>query len=420
MSPDARTASPSSLTPSSILTDEAALKREFDAQFTSSLSAAHAQLGDATAMAPRVVETAFVNAWNQRGTIATADQLKVVLTDEIRHGAARALSRRHSAGRFAGGKHTQTSHAAASEAPADVWANVEKAIHASASSSSSAHAAAATTGRHEAASHMKAVGKRPSWIVPAAIGLFALVVSVGGMLYVDRLGEDDGALALVSSAAIQPLVATTPGQMTLWTTLGDGSKMKVGPETKVFVPDAFPDKARVIRIEGTAQFDVAKAADGKSLPFRVIAKRVHVIANGTSFVVSAYSSDSGMMVLVKEGSVTVKAGKTSTNVPAGQALLVENNVPRQPRAEERAQGFGWVDGQITVQHKQLRSVVAALTRWFNFDVKVPDLPLLDRDASIDVPLDSSRLAISQVEKSANVKFAYEGETKLFRDATKKK
>ena len=213
MSPDARTASPSSLTPSSILTDEAALKREFDAQFASSLSAAHAQLGDATAMAPRVVETAFVNAWNQRGTIATADQLKVVLTDEIRHGAARALSRRHSAGRFAGGKHTQTSHAAASEAPADVWANIEKAIHTSASSSSSAHAAAATTGRHEAASHMKAVGKRPSWIVPAAIGVFALVVSVGGMLYVDRLGEDDGALALVSSAAIQPLVTTTPGQI---------------------------------------------------------------------------------------------------------------------------------------------------------------------------------------------------------------
>ena len=200
----------------------------------------------------------------------------------------------------------------------------------------------------------------------------------------------------------------------------DGSKMKIGPETKVFIPDAFPDKARVIKVEGTAQFDVAKAGAGKSLPFRVIAKRVHVIANGTSFVVSAYSSDSAMMVLVKEGSVTVKAGKTSTNVPAGQALLVENNVPRQPTAEERAQGFGWVDGRITVQHKQLRSVVAALTRWFNFDVKVPDLPLLDRDASIDVPLDSSRLAISQVEKSANVKFAYEGETKLFRDATKKK
>jgi ferric-dicitrate binding protein FerR (iron transport regulator) len=418
MSPDARTASPSSLTPNSVIPDEAALKREFDAQFASSLDSARAQLGDATVLAPRVVESAFVNAWNQRGTIPTADRLKAVLTDEIRHGAARALSRRASAGRFAGGKQAHSSHAAASDAPADVWANIDKAIHAS--SSSAAHEAHATTGRHEAASHMKAAGKRPSWIAPVAIGAFALVVSIGGMLYLNRLGEDDGALALVSSAAIQPLVATTPGQMTLWTKLGDGSKMKVGPETKIFVPDAFPDKARVIKVDGTAQFEVAKTSDSKAGPFRVIAKRVHVIANGTNFVVSAYATDSGMMVLVKDGSVTVKAGKTSSTVAAGQALLVENNVPRQPTPEEIAQAFGWVDGHISVQHKQLRTVVAALTRWFNFDVKVPDLPLLDRDASIDVPLDSSKLAITQVEKSANVKFTYEGESKVFRDAAKKK
>ena len=150
-----------------------------------------------------------------------------------------------------------------------------------------------------------------------------------------------------------------------------------------------------IKVEGTAQFDVAKSPDGKNLPFRVIAKRVHVIATGTSFVVSAYlDATAAWRCFVKEGTVTVKAGKTTSTVGAGQALLVENNVPRQPTAEERAQAFGWVDGQISVQHKQLRTVVAALTRWFNFDVKVPDLPLLDRDASINVPLDSSQLAIT--------------------------
>jgi Fe2+-dicitrate sensor, membrane component len=415
MSPDARTASPSSLTPPSILIDQTALKREFDAEFASALTTARAQLGDASALAPRVIETAFASVWNQRGLIGTREQFTTMLAEQIRHGAARALSRRASAGRFAGGKHAQATHTAASDAPADVWANIEKAIHAAESADADAsHAAHATTGRHEAASHMKAVGKRPSWVVPVAIGVFAVVVSVAGMLYVDRLGEDEGALALVSSAAIQP-IASSPGQIGT-VNLGDGSKMKMGPETKVFIPDAFPDKARVIRLEGTAQFEVAQGP----LPFRVIAKRTHVIATGTNFVVSAYPSDSGMMVLVKEGAVTVKAGRTATKLDAGQALIVENGVPRQPTPDERAQAFGWVDGKITVQHKQLRAVVAELTRWFNFDVKVPDLPLLDRDASIDVPLDSSRLAITQVEKSANVKFAYEGETKVFRDAVKKK
>lgn len=412
MSADARTASPSSLTPPSSIIDEVALKREFDARYATLLEGAKSQLADAVSMAPRVVETAFLAVWNQRAGITTTEQLGMLLHDEVRHGAARALSRRASAGRFAGGKQSQASHAAASEAPSDVWANVERAMHAQ---SAAVHSAVAATGRHEAASHMKSMGKRSSWVMPTIFGACALAIAFGGMMYLNRLGEDDGALALVASATIQP-ITTSPGQIGS-TTLGDGSKIKIGPETKVFIPDAFPDKARVLKLEGTAQFDVAKNAN---LPFRVIAKRVHMIATGTSFVVSSYGSDSGMAVFVKEGAVTVKAGKTATNLAAGQGLVVENNVPRQPTADERAQLFGWVDGQISVQHKQLRSVVAALTRWFNYDVKVPDLPLLDRDASINVPLDSSRLAITQVEQSANVKFAYEGETKIFRDATKKK
>jgi ferric-dicitrate binding protein FerR (iron transport regulator) len=414
MSPDARTAAPSSLTPSTFLTDESALRREFDAAFAASLDAAKSALGDGAAMAPRVVETAFVNVWNQRGTVANADQFKALLADEIRHGAARALSRRASAGRFAGGKQATASHTTASEAPSDVWAAIERGLHPVASDA--AHAAHATTGRHEAASHMKAVGKKKSWVLPVALGALAIVVAVAGVLWVDRLGEDEGALALVSSASLQPIAATSPGQIGS-TTLGDGSKMKIGPESKVFIPDAFPDKARVLKLEGTAQFEVAKAAEGKNLPFRVIAKRVHVIATGTNFVVSAFPSDSGMAVFVKDGSVTVKAGKTVSTVAAGQGLIVENNVPRQPTADESAQAFGWVDGRVSVQHKQLRTVLAALTRWFNYDVKVPDLPLLDRDASIDVPLDSSLLAIRQVEKTANVKLTFEGETKAFRDAT---
>jgi len=47
-------------------------------------------------------------------------------------------------------------------------------------------------------------------------------------------------------------------------------------------------------------------------------------------------------------------------------------------------------------------------------VKVPELKALDRPASIDAPLDSLRVAIAQVEKSADVKFGYEGQTMVFK------
>jgi ferric-dicitrate binding protein FerR (iron transport regulator) len=398
-----------------MLADEQALKRAFDANYDACLSSAQSQLGDAQSLAPRVVEVAFLNAWNQRAVFANEDQLKTFLTDEIRHGSARALSRRfsgHRMGAMGGGPQAEA-HAASKADAAQVWSQIEKTIHGE-GHSAEAHAAAATAGRHDAASHMKSVAKSRSWAPAIGIGVVALGIALAGAFYMNRLGEDDAILSAVSAQGIQP-IASSPGQIGSLT-LGDGSKMRIGPETKVFIPDGFPTKIRALKVDGTASFDVAA---GQALPFRVVAKRMQFIATGTKFVVSAYPNDSGARVHVLEGSVTAKAGKQSSAVAAGQSLVVTRDSTRMPTDAERAEAFGWVDGQISVQHKQLRTVVEALTRWFNYDVKVPDLPLLDRDASFNVPLDSSRLAISQVEQSANVKFAYEGETKVFRDATGK-
>ena len=413
----ARTGSPSTLTPPSsiVLADEQALKRAFDSEFESCLTSARGHLGDAPTLAPRVVEGAFVNAWNKRASITTPIQLTSVLAEEVQHGAARALSRRASGARFGavGGKDKAGAHAASAGAadPAAVWKQIETTIHGSATHAT--HAAPGAAG-HEAAAHMKTVGKGRSWVIPIAIGVVALVASIAGVRYFDRLGEDDAVLQTVDNTAIQPLAGSESGQIgTL--TLPDSSKVRMAPQTKLYAPDGFPSKIRAIRLEGTAMFDVAP---GRTLPFRVVAKKVHVIATGTQFVVTAYPSDSGIGVQVREGSVTVKAGSTVATVAAGQAVHIEKGAIRPATDDEKLAGFAWVDGQVGA-HKPLHDVVDALTRWFDYDVKLPDLSLTERDASFNVPLDSSRLAISQVEKSANVKFAYEGEAKVFRDAKKK-
>jgi ferric-dicitrate binding protein FerR (iron transport regulator) len=401
---------------SSVLADEQALKRAFDANFETFLSSAQSQLGDAPSLAPRVVEVAFINAWNQRAAFATQDQLNTFLADEIRHGSARALSRRfsgHRMGAMGGGAQSEA-HAATQADPAKVWSQIERAIHGE-GHSAEAHAAAATAGRHDAASHMKSVAKSRSWAPAIGIGVAALALALAGAFYMNRLGEDDAVLSAVSTQGIQP-IASSPGQIGSLT-LGDGTKMRIGPETKVMIPEhGFPEKVRAVRVDGTASFDVAA---GQALPFRAVAKRIQFIASGTKFVVSAFPTDSGVRVKVLEGTVTAKVGKQMSTVTAGQALFITRDSMRAPTEAEAAEAFGWVDGHIAVQHQQLRRVVGALTRWFNYDVKVPDLPLLDRDASFSVPLDSSRLAISQVEESANVKFSYEGESKVFRDATGK-
>jgi ferric-dicitrate binding protein FerR (iron transport regulator) len=416
MSTDSRTASPSPLTPPTILTDEAALKRVFDAEFDACLAAAKSQLGDAPNLAPRVLETAFLNIWSQRATVATQQQLKAALTEEVRHGSARALSRRASAGRFAGGKTGTTGqHAAAETSKADVWAHIERTLK---GGGAAAHAAAADAGRHEAAKQMKTMSKRRSWVIPVAIGAVAVVISVSGVLYLSRLGEDDAIQGAVNNAGIQP-IASNVGQIGA-IVLGDKSKATVGPETKLYLPDHFPDQIRALKVDGTALFDVAPVTGKDAKAFTVVAKRVHIVATGTSFAVSAYANDSGVAVLVKEGTVTVKVGKSSSTATAGQAIMADNATTRPATPAERAERLGWVEGSMTASGK-LRSVVATLVRW-GFDVKVPDTQLLDRDASINIPFDTAHHPIikenmGQVEKSANVKLGSEGTNWVLRDAT---
>lgn len=418
-SPDTRSSSPASsppLTPPTYLSDENAFRRAFDAEFNAALADARGKLGDAAALAPRVVETAFVNVWQQRASLVTHEQFKKTLADELHHGTARALSRRAAAHRFGGAnardEHTMTgTHPATADADAEAaWSRITRTIHGE-GHTATAHREVASATRHEAAAHMKDVAKRPSWVVPVIIGVIALIGAVYMVKKLDTMGEDDAMYAAVSSPVIQP-IASSAGQIGSLT-LGDGSKMQFGPETKVYIPDGFGTKIRSLRVEGTAEFQVAPS---QPMSFRVIANKTHFIATGTKFVVSAYPDDSAAMVMVEEGSVTVKHGKLAQTVAANQAAVADAKGIHAPSADEQAEAFGWVNRHITIQHKQLRYVVGALTRWFNYDVKVPDLPLLDREASIDVPLDSSGLAIKQVEQSANVKFAYEGETKVFRDA----
>ena len=419
MSPDARTASPSSLTPSSILTDEAALKREFDAQFASSLAAARAQLGDdATAMAPRVVETAFVECVestrhdrhggstqdradgrdpSRRGARAQSSSLRGTFrrrkADAERRTPPRP-KRRPTCGRTSKRRSTRPSSVERPRGARDDWS--------------------ARSGEpHE-------IGRQTAVVDRACGDRRVRSRGVGRWNALPRSTRRGRRRARRSSAsaAIQP-IASQPGQIGS-TTLGDGSKMKMGPETKVFIPDAFPDKARVIKVEGTAQFEVAKSPrQAASVPRHRQARSRDRDRNELRRVgVRERQRHDG----AREGGIGHGQGGQDVDDGAGRpgsARREQRSAPAD-RGRARSGASGGSTDRSASQHKQLRAVVAALTRWFNYDVKVPDLPLLDRDASINVPLDSSRLAISQVEKSANVKFTYEGETKVFRDANAKK
>jgi ferric-dicitrate binding protein FerR (iron transport regulator) len=89
---------------------------------------------------------------------------------------------------------------------------------------------------------------------------------------------------------------------------------------------------------------------------------------------------------------------------------------REPTTPELQEATSWNDKTLTIANRTLRDVLPQLKRWYGIDIKVVDLPLLDRPVSIQASLDSPKEAITAVEKSANVKFGYEGKTMVFHDA----
>src|SRR3569833_1804058 len=115
-------------------------------------------------------------------------------------------------------------------------------------------------------------------------------------MYFDRLGEDDVQLALVANQSIQPF-SSTSGQIGT-TLVPDGAGMTMGPETRVWMPETFSQKSRVLKVVGTAAFDVKP---GLTLLFCVVVNCFYFIVTGTKFVVSTFNPDSVGTLLVQEG-----------------------------------------------------------------------------------------------------------------------
>ena len=176
--------------PTLVLGDEEALKRAFLSEYPVLSAEARAGLGDdAVALVPKVVEGAFVRAWDARTKLSTREELLAFLVDDVHHASARALSRRAAAHRFGGAAAHVASHVTSGEVnPDESWAHIQHALHGE-EHSPGALAAVAAASRHEAAGHIGSVGKAQSVWAALALGGIA-VAAVDGALGIEHARED--------------------------------------------------------------------------------------------------------------------------------------------------------------------------------------------------------------------------------------
>ena len=390
--------------------EEAALERILRDGYPALVEDAGKQLGD-PASAPRVVENAVLQLWDERARIETPEELDKALRDAVRGNVVREKRRQAARHRTQpGGK--GPAHVTAPATADQVWTNVAATLHAPKVDAAESHRNQATASRHQTAAHMAGMSKS-SWKVPVLTLGAVLGITTGILWWVNNKGE----VSNVSQSLLSPEakhLASSPGQRATMT-LSDDSKVNLGSESQVIVPSSFNEKGRVVRLDGTATFIVTPDA---TKPFEVRAGNATIVAKGTEFSVRAYPDENQVTLRVKQGQVEVQSGTASPKtVAAGGTLTVaKDGGQAEPSAAALNQAFSWIDGKVVIENRPLKEALVELKRWYALDLVVKDTTLLSRPVTMSVELSSKMDAIAALEKSANVKFVYEGQTPTLHDA----
>ena len=401
---------PDAGTPAVALANEETLRRVFLEEFASLTAEARKDLGeDARALVPKVVEGAFVRAWDARARFRTPEEVHQFLVEDVHHAAARALSRRASAHRLSGGGKANA-HDVHDETPDEAWTHIMHALHGEAHSPQ-ALAEAAAHSRHEAAEHIKHSDKStPLWVMLTIFGVvLGALLGIAGLM--GRVSEDAKIAHALDASDARP-IATTFARMGN-VTLDDGTRVRLAPESQITVPKAFGTELRTVRLAGIGEFTVGK---GMEKPFRVNAARTDIIATGTVFTVRV-ADDSSVTVVVTEGSVRVGRRKAMTDVPTGGAVVAKDSVVRQATAAERDEADAWRSGTLVVNDRSLGEALNLMKRWYGLTILVPQQKLLDRRVSFRASLDSTRQAIRGIEESSGLQFGYVGQNMAFTERT---
>jgi len=401
---------PDAGSPAVALANEETLRRVFLEEFASLTAEARKDLGeDARALVPKVVEGAFVRAWDARARFRTPEEVHQFLVEDVHHAAARALSRRASAHRLSGGGKANA-HDVHDETPDEAWTHIMHALHGE-THSPQALAEAARHSRHEAAEHIKHSDKStPLWVMLTIFGV-VLGALLGIAALMGRVSEDAKIAHALDASDARP-IATTFARMGN-VTLDDGTRVRLAPESQITVPKAFGTELRTVRLAGIGEFTVGK---GMEKPFRVNAARTDIIATGTVFTVRV-ADDSSVTVVVTEGSVRVGRRKAMTDVPTGGAVVAKDSVVRQATAAERDEADAWRSGTLVVNDRSLGEALNLMKRWYGLTILVPQQKLLDRRVSFRASLDSTRQAIRGIEESSGLQFGYVGQNMAFTERT---
>jgi transmembrane sensor len=213
-----------------------------------------------------------------------------------------------------------------------------------------------------------------------ALGLRAAAVlaavAVGAGLLWQTTRRDEGRRAAPAAAA--QMFTTAVGERDSLR-LPDGTRVVLGPGSRLAVDQGYGSAHREVGLRGEAYFDVQH--DGTH-PFTVRAGNGTVRDVGTAFAVHSDPGD-GVRVVVTSGAVVLKAG----NAPADSGVTLRQGdrgvlyaggrvVAERGAATE--EDLAWTRGQLVFRDAPLAQVRADLRRWYGIELRPADSTIADK------------------------------------------
>lgn len=191
-----------------------------------------------------------------------------------------------------------------------------------------------------------------------------LVLGVAGTVY----------FALQDKANVPMYVVSSGIQNMESVSLPDGTKVQMGPGSRLTYPASFSGKTREIRLDGQAFFDVAK---NREKPFIVHTEDMSVEALGTAFELFSYNMENKMEAILLNGKIKVSVENKETNqmkeyfVSPDEKILVDRQTGKISKQIVDADKYtAWrKQKMLSFENEKLSMIIPRLEQWYGRKVR---------------------------------------------------
>jgi ferric-dicitrate binding protein FerR (iron transport regulator) len=192
--------------------------------------------------------------------------------------------------------------------------------------------------------------------------------------------------------------------------LADGSRVILGPGSRLRYPSHFTGASRTVTLEGTAFFNVAH---DPAHPFTVTAGDAVIQELGTAFSTTAYPGDSTVSIVVAEGRVAVRSARaplhSGTALARGDmASFDRTGLTTVTHNANLNTMLAWTHGVLIFDDVPMREVARTLGRWYDVDFVFASAAVANRPITLSAGPESLNEVLMQLSTVLDVHISQHG------------